>query len=44
MRRWNGWGEEAITCPLHEAAAQYLETRFGAAAELSIRQSSGCQA
>jgi len=21
MRRWNGWGEQAITCPLPEAAA-----------------------
>jgi hypothetical protein len=44
MRRWNGWGEEAFTCPLPEAAAQYPGTRFGAPAELSIRQSCGCQA
>ena len=29
MRRWNGWGEDVITYPLPETAAQYLDTRIG---------------
>jgi ABC-type glycerol-3-phosphate transport system permease component len=27
-RRWNGWDEKTIPCPLPEAAAQYLGRRF----------------
>ncbi len=29
MRRWNGWGDDAITYPLSAAAGRYLETRLG---------------
>jgi alkyldihydroxyacetonephosphate synthase len=34
MRRWNGWGEDAITYPLPGTAAQYLETLVGAGLRL----------
>ncbi len=29
MRRWNGWGDEAVTYPLPEEALRFLETRLG---------------
>jgi alkyldihydroxyacetonephosphate synthase len=29
MKRWNGWGDEAITYPLPASAAQYLEGQLG---------------
>ncbi|MEK6575608.1 MAG: FAD-binding oxidoreductase [Chloroflexota bacterium] len=29
MRRWNGWGEEKTTYPLHDSAARYLVTAVG---------------
>lgn len=29
MRRWNGWGDEAIDYPVPAAAAQYLQQRVG---------------
>jgi len=29
MRRWNGWGEETVTYPLHAAAWQFLEELVG---------------
>ncbi len=32
MRRWNGWGDEAITYHLPESAAQYLAQLIGAGA------------
>ncbi len=32
MRRWNGWGDDAIDYPLHTKARQYLAERVGAGA------------
>ena len=29
MRRWNGWGEEGITYPVHEPAVRFLLERVG---------------
>lgn len=29
MRRWNGWGDDAITYPLPESALQYIEAAIG---------------
>lgn len=29
MRRWNGWGDDTIQYPLHEAALRFLATRVG---------------
>ena len=29
MKRWNGWGDEAVKHPLPDAAAQFLEERVG---------------
>jgi len=29
MRRWNGWGDDTITYPLHGAARQFLEQLVG---------------
>ena len=29
MRRWNGWGDDTVTYPLHEAAKQFLEQLVG---------------
>ncbi len=29
MRRWNGWGDDTVTYPLPEGAAQYLEHLVG---------------
>ncbi|MBM4458430.1 MAG: FAD-binding oxidoreductase [Chloroflexi bacterium] len=31
MRRWNGWGDDAIAYPLHASAVRFLEDRVGAA-------------
>jgi alkyldihydroxyacetonephosphate synthase len=31
MRRWNGWGDEAIEYPVPATAARFLEQRIGAA-------------
>ena len=31
MRRWNGWGDEAVAGDLSEAALAYLRERIGAA-------------
>ncbi len=29
MRRWNGWGDDTVTYPLHEGARRYLEALVG---------------
>jgi alkyldihydroxyacetonephosphate synthase len=29
MRRWNGWGDDAVTYPLHEGPRQFLERLVG---------------
>ncbi|MCX6033057.1 MAG: FAD-binding oxidoreductase [Chloroflexi bacterium] len=29
MRRWNGWGDDTITYPLHASALRFLEQRVG---------------
>ncbi len=29
MRRWNGWGEESVRCPVAEPARRFLESRLG---------------
>ncbi len=29
MRRWNGWGDDTITYPLHDAGLRFLESRVG---------------
>jgi len=29
MRRWNGWGDETVTYPLHEGPRRFLETLVG---------------
>ncbi len=34
MKRWNGWGEEAINYPLHSSAAQFLAGQIGEGAHL----------
>jgi len=34
MRRWNGWGDNAVTYPLPASAEQYLEMRIGAGPRL----------
>ena len=31
MRRWNGWGDDAVDYPLHKRGKQYLAERVGAA-------------
>jgi alkyldihydroxyacetonephosphate synthase len=35
MRRWNGWGDEAITYPLAAAAREHLAARVGAGLALA---------
>ena len=29
MRRWNGWGDDAVTYPLPKAAGRFLEALMG---------------
>lgn len=29
MRRWNGWGDDTVTYPLHESALRFLRDRVG---------------
>lgn len=31
MRRWNGWGDDTVTYPLHEAAYTFIRDRIGKA-------------
>jgi len=45
MRRWNGWGDTSIDYPLPAGAADFLETRVGAAsppAEVSLEDVLAC--
>ncbi len=35
MRRWNGWGEERVTYPVHEPALEFLREKVGPSASLS---------
>ena len=34
MRRWNGWGDEAISFPLPEEAHSFIAERIGKATPL----------
>jgi alkyldihydroxyacetonephosphate synthase len=34
MKRWNGWGDEAVHYPLPESAARYLAGQMGEGAHL----------